>query len=388
MEPKLSGRKRALVTGGAGLIGSHTVDLLRRDGWQVRVLDNLEPITHRQGRPSWIPDTVDFRHADVRDRASLTAALQGVDIVFHLAACGGHMPEIAKFVAVNSLGTAQLLEIIRDEKLPVEKVVVASSQAVYREGAARCAAHGLVFPPSRSVEQLTRGDFSVRCPLCGAPTEPVPTPEHAPATGATVYAITKRDQEELVLAWGRQTGIPTVALRYSCTYGPRQSPSNPYAGVIAIFATRLLNGLPPVLYEDGWQSRDLCYVEDVARANLIAASTDRLDGRAVNVGSGRATAIRDLATLVADGVGVPIDPVCPGEFRPGEIRHLIADIEIIRATGWEPEVDLETGVARYLAWLHQQGSQRDMFEAAATGLRARGIVQRIPPSAARSGAAG
>jgi dTDP-L-rhamnose 4-epimerase len=368
---------RALVTGGAGLIGSHLVDLLLREGWTVRVLDNLEPQTHRHGKPPWIPTAAEFVQTDIRDRAAVRQALEGVEVVFHQAAYGGYMPEISKYVAVNSFGTAQLLEIIRDENLPVRKVIVASSQAVYREGAARCPVHGLVFPEPRRIERQRLGDFAVRCPWCDAAAEPAPTPESAPFGGETTYAITKLDQERLVLAWGRQTGIPTVALRYSCTYGPRQSIFNPYTGVIAIFTTRLLNGQPPILYEDGAQTRDLCFVEDVARANLLAASSDALDGLPVNIGSGRATTVRALAEQIADALDIRLAPVARGEFRPGEMRHLTADISRATAIGYAPEVGLATGLARYLDWIRTQGDVRDYFAAAEPILRAKRIVQRI-----------
>jgi dTDP-L-rhamnose 4-epimerase len=367
---------RALVTGGAGLIGSHLSDLLLAEGYGVRILDNLEPQTHRKGKPYWIPAEAEFLDADVRDPEALYAALEDVDIVFHQAAYGGYMPEIAKYVHINSFGTAQMLEIIRDENLPVRKVVVASSQAVYREGAATCPVHGLVFPQARSAEQLVAGDYAVRCPVCGAPTTPTETPEEAPTGGETVYAITKVDQERLVLTWGRQTGIPTVALRYSCTYGPRQSIFNPYTGVIAIFATRLLNGQPPVLYEDGEQTRDFCYVADVARANLLAATTDELDGLPANVGSGRATTIREVARMVADALCVPIEPIARGEVRPGEMRHLISGISRARTIGFEPWVDLADGVQRYLEWIETQGDVRDYFAEAEPILREKRIVHR------------
>lgn len=385
-QPRANGR-RALVTGGAGLIGSHLVDLLLREGWAVRVLDNLEPQTHRRGKPAWVPPAAEFLAADIRDRAAVAAALRGIDVVFHQAAYGGYMPEISKYVAVNSFGTAQLLEIIRDENLPVAKVVVASSQAVYPEGAAVCPAHGLVFPPVRPVAQLRAGDFAVHCPRCGAATTPAPTPEDAPIGGETVYAITKAGQERLVLTWGRQTGVPTVALRYACAYGPRQSLFNPYTGVIAIFATRLLNGQPPILYEDGEQTRDFCFVEDIARANLLAATTDALDGLPVNVGSGRATTIRAVAATLADALGVAIAPVARGEFRPGEIRHLTADITRAGAMGYAPETDLATGIRRYLDWIAAQGRVQDYFAAAEPILRAKRIVQPVaahcPPDGER-----
>jgi len=368
---------RALVTGGAGLIGSHIADLLIREGWLVRIFDSLEPQTHRKLKPAWIPETAEFIEADIRDRTATTAALRDIDVVFHEAAYGGYMPEIGKFVEVNSFGTAQMLEIIRDECLPVKKVIVASSQAVYSEGAANCPQHGPVFPTVRGVEQLSCGDFSVHCPQCGLETTSVPTPEEAPIGGETVYAITKVDQERLVLTWARQTGIPAVALRYSCTYGPRQSIFNPYTGVIAIFCIKLLNNQPPVLYEDGCQTRDLCFVEDIARANLLAATTDKLDGLALNVGTGKAAAIREVARLISDALNIHIEPTAPGEFRPGEMRHLISDITRIRSLGFTPEVDLETGIARYMDWIRAQANVRDYFAAAESTLRSKGIVHQV-----------
>ncbi len=377
---QLTPGKRALVTGGAGLIGSHLSDLLLEQGYRVRIFDNLEPNTHRNGKPPWIAPEAEFLHADIRDRKAVRSALEGVDVVFHQAAYGGYMPEMAKYVEVNSFGTAQMLETIRDENLPVEKVVVASSQAVYREGAADCPEHGLVFPDTRPADQLARGDYTVRCPVCGEPSDPVPTPEEAPMGGETVYAITKSDQERLTLAWGRQTGIPAVALRYSCTYGPRQSVFNPYTGVIAIFATRLLNGQPPVLYEDGGQTRDLCFVGDVARANLLAAEGDALDGLPVNVGSGRATTIREVAEMVAESLDVQIEPLIRGEFRPGEMRHLTSDISRIRKAGYEPGVDLMQGIEQYIGWIRDQGDVRDYFAEAEKVLREKRIVHEVGPT--------
>lgn len=371
-----SGR-RALVTGGAGLIGSHIVDRLLREGWAVRVLDNLEPQTHRFGRPAWVADGVEFVQGDVRDQATVAASLRDIDVVFHQAAYGGFMPEIAKYIDVNSSGTARMLELIRDQRLPIRKVVVASSQVVYAEGAATCRACGLVFPATRPVEQLRRGDFSVHCPHCGGRTAPVPTPEQAPLGGETAYAISKVAQERLVLAWGRQSGIPTVALRYSCTYGPRQSVFNPYTGVIAIFCTRLLNRRPAVFYEDGDQTRDFCFVEDVAEANLIAATSSAWDGLPVNVGSGRATSVRELHELLSSALEIRLAPTLGGEFRPGEIRHLTSDISRARAAGYAPKTDLASGLGRYLDWIRAQADVRDYFAAAEPILRTKGIVHRI-----------
>jgi dTDP-L-rhamnose 4-epimerase len=368
---------RALVTGGAGLIGSHIVDLLLREGWTVRVLDNLEPQTHRRGKPAWINEHAQFIHGDMRDCDTLAAALDKIDIVFHQAAYGGYMPEIAKYVHVNSLGTAQMLELIRERNLPIKKIVAASSQAVYSEGAGECPRHGLVFPPIRPVEQLRKGDWQVHCPICGAVTKSVPTPEHAPVGGETVYGLTKVDQEKLVLLWGKQVGIPTVALRYSCTYGPRQSMFNPYTGVIAIFCTRLLNNLPPVLYEDGEQTRDFSFVEDIAEANLLAAETDKLDGMAVNVGSGRGVPIREIAETISAALEIDIEPEARGEFRPGEMRHLTSDTSKIKSVGYKPRIELAEGIARYIDWIKAQRDVRDYFSEAEKILKSKGVVHRV-----------
>ena len=313
----------------------------------------------------------------MRDRATMTAALKDIDVVFHQAAYGGYMPEIAKYVQVNTFGTAQMLEIIREENLPIKKIVVASSQAVYSEGAATCPEHGLVFPTGASGRAIAHRRLVGALPALRRLTTSAPTPENAPVGGETVYGLTKVDQEKLVLLWGKQIGIPTVALRYSCTYGPRQSIFNPYTGVIAIFCTRLLNDLPPVLYEDGEQTRDFSFVEDIARANLLAATTDKLDGLPVNVGSGRGVPIREVAEQISDALGIHIAPETNGEFRPGEMRHLTSGTERIRAAGYQPQVDLATGIGRYLDWIRAQTDVRDYFSEAADILRSKGIVHRV-----------
>jgi dTDP-L-rhamnose 4-epimerase len=229
----------------------------------------------------------------------------------------------------------------------------------------------------RPLEQLQRGDWQVHCPLCGEITKSAPTPENAPVGGETVYGLTKVDQEKLVLLWGKQVGIPTVALRYSCTYGPRQSIFNPYTGVIAIFCTRLLNKLPPVLYEDGKQTRDFSFVEDIARANLLAAESDKLDGLAVNIGSAEGTPIRQVAEILGDLLKIDIKPEARGEFRPGEMRHLTSDTAKARSAGYEPRVALQEGIACYIEWIRSQSDIRDYFSEAEQILKSKGIVHRV-----------
>lgn len=369
-------RPTALVTGGAGLIGSHIVDQALAAGWDVRILDNLQRQTHRDGKPPWVPREAEFVQGDVRNRKVWAAALDGIDVVFHQAAYGGYMPEIAKFIDSNGVGTALLLETIRDRELPVRKVVVASSQAVYNEGAYHCPQHGHFYGRTRPIAQLERGDFAMHCPTCGAASAPAPTDEEAPTGGENVYAISKMVQERLAVSWGRATGIPVVALRYSCTYGPRQSLFNPYTGVIAIFCTRLANDLPPVVYEDGRQSRDLIFVEDVARANLLVADDPRADGQVFNVGTGEAAGIGDLARLLAAKLGKAIEPEIPGEFRPGEMRALISDASRIGRLGFAPRVALDEGIDRYLDWVRAQGPIAEYFGRAERMLRRRRVVKR------------
>ena len=368
--------RTALVTGGAGLIGSHIVDRALAAGWDVRILDNLQRQTHRDGKPPWVPREAELVQGDVRNRKVWERALDGIDVVFHQAAYGGYMPEIAKFIDSNGVGTALLLETIRDRELPVRKLVVASSQAVYNEGAYRCPEHGHFYGRTRPIAQLERGDFAMHCPTCGAASAPAPTDEEAPTGGENVYAISKMVQERLAVSWGRATGIPVVALRYSCTYGPRQSLFNPYTGVIAIFCTRLANDLPPVVYEDGRQSRDLIYVEDVARANLLVANDPRADGQIFNVGTGEAAGIGDLARLLAAKLGKSIEPEIPGAFRPGEMRALISDASRIGKLGFAPRVALDEGIGRYLDWVRAQGPIAEYFGRAERMLRRRRVVKR------------
>src|SRR5258708_25369689 len=284
---------------------------------------------------------------------------------------------MARAVEVNSLGPARLLEAIRNRTLPVRKLVVASSQAVYVEGAVKCPTHGVLHPKRRTEAAMAAGRFDVPCPACGGPTDSVSTPESAPTGGETVYAITKADQERLTLSWSRQAGIPAVALRFACTYGPRQSVFNPYTGVIAVFCTRLMNGLAPVLYEDGEQTRDLCSVGDIGRACLLAAESDKLDGLPVNVGSGRPTSVRRLAEILSDLLEAHIEPEIPGAFRPGEMRALTPDTSLAAAAGFEAAVDLEQGLERYVAWLRRQGPVRERFGESLEHLRSRRMVHGV-----------
>jgi dTDP-L-rhamnose 4-epimerase len=367
---------KALVTGGAGLIGSHIVDLLLRKGYAVRILDNLEPSTHFEGRPPWIPAEAEFIQGDMRSTDDVRRALQGVEIIFHQAAYGGFALEMTKMTDVNATGTARLFEVIRTDGLDIKKIVVASSQAVYGEGKYLCPQCGLCYPEPRPLEQMERRDWEPHCPGCDAPLSPVPIDESAPVKLIGTYHLTKYFEERLTLALGREWGIPAVALRYMLTYGPRQSVFNPYTGICSIFSTRLLNNLPPVLYEDGEQSRDFVFVEDVAQANVAVMESDAANGRVFNVGTGRPTTIRQFAELLRAAYGATAQPSLPGQFRPMDFRHLVADITALRSIGWEPAVSVEEGVRRYAEWILSMKRPAEYFTQAEASLKRARVVRQ------------
>ncbi|HLG12939.1 MAG TPA: NAD-dependent epimerase/dehydratase family protein [Blastocatellia bacterium] len=366
---------KALVTGGAGFIGSHLVDLLLERGYQVRVFDNLELPTHKAGLPAYLAPAAEFVLGDMRDRDAVAKALQGVDVVLHLAATGGFTPRIADYMAANSLGTAQMLETIRDNRLPVRKIVVASSISVYGEGKYRCAHHGDLFPRVRPVNQMERREWEVKCPHCGASLSPVLTDEETPVNPATAYGISKYDQERLVLMFGAQTGIPTVALRYFVTYGPRQSVHNPYTGICSIFSSRIMNDLPIVIYEDGNQTRDFVFVRDVARANVFVLEESRADFGVFNVGTGQATTVVGLADALRECLGREAQVEVPNRFRPGEVRHMVADAGKLARLGFRAECSVREGLRQYVEWLREQGPLPEYFANAERELEAAGVVR-------------
>lgn len=354
-----------LVTGGAGFIGSHLADRLLAAGHRVRALDNLTPQVHGgPGRPTYLAEDVELVLGDVRDRDAVRRALDGVDSVVHLAArvgVGQSMYEIADYVGENSAGTAVLLEALLDR--PVRKLVVASSMSIYGEGLYDV---GEVAPRAR--EQLERREWEP------AGAQPVPTPETKRPDLASVYALTKYDQERLALVFGAAYEVPVVALRLFNVYGTRQALSNPYTGVLAIFASRLLNGKAPLVFEDGRQRRDFVAVEDVARAFELALTTEGADGRAVNVGSGRSVTVLELAEKLAGVLGRPIEAELTGKYRVGDIRHCFADISLARETlGFEPQGRLEEGMRVLAQWLEGQVAT-DRVDAARAELESRGLT--------------
>ena len=366
---------KTLVTGGAGFIGSHTIDLLLQQGNKVRILDNLTPPVHVEGQlPTYVPRDAEFILGDVRDRAAWERALDGVDAVFHFAAYQDYLTDFSKFFHVNTVGTALLYEIIVEKKLPIRKIVVASSQATYGEGKYECPTDGVQYPPLRPVEQLMRREWEPRCPVCGGTLKMLPTDE-ARVNPHNQYAMSKYTQEMLALNFGRRYNIPSVALRFSIVQGPRQSFRNAYSGALRIFTTRLLSQHAPICYEDGEQLRDYVSVHDVARANVLVIQDPRADYQVFNVGGGRAISVVEFARLVARRMGVSIAPEIPGQFRFGDTRHIVSDIGKLRALGWEPRVALEEIADEYIAWASTQPDVRDYYVDAEREMKKMGTIR-------------
>jgi len=371
--------RNVLITGGAGFIGSHLADELLAAGYRVRALDNLTPQVHGDARkrPAYLAKEVELVVGDVRDHASVVRALDGIDAVFHFAAAvgvGQSMYEIERYTSVNNIGTAVLMECL--VKQPVAKLVVASSMSVYGEGLFRTARGVTTDGAGRTLEQLKASDWEVHDPE-GAPLEPVPTPETKSVCLESVYALSKYDQERMTLLLGRAYGIPTVALRFFNVFGTRQALSNPYTGVLAIFASRLLNGNRPLLFEDGKQRRDFVSVQDVARAGRLALESEDASGIVLNIGSGRPRTILEIARLMAEVVGArQLTPDITGRYRMGDIRHCFADISRARRVlGYEPRVQLEDGLSDLAAWLRTQvGLAKDHASVARAELDARGFL--------------
>lgn len=369
--------KRVLVTGGAGFVGSHLVDALLREGHQVRVFDNLSSQVHPEGKPGYLSTEIEFVRGDMRDLDAVRHALTNIDVVFHKAAAvgvGQSMYEIAQYMGANTQGTANLLQAILDSKRDLEKLVVASSMSIYGEGKYACPKHGAMAPAPRPLEQLRRKQWETRCAECDAALEPIATDESKPLQCTSIYALSKKDQEEMCLLFGRTYGLPVVALRYFNIYGTRQALSNPYTGVAAIFAARLLNGSAPMVFEDGAQQRDFVSVHDIVRANLLALQRKEADGLAINVGSGSPISISQVATALAQSLGARTDAEITGKYRAGDIRHCFADISLARRVlAYEPQFQFADGIRELAQWLGSQ-SAADRVDDATQQLTAFGLT--------------
>lgn len=347
---------RVLITGGAGFVGSHLCDRLLADGYEVRLFDALVEQVHGGRRPAYLNPQAELRVADVRDADALRDALAGVDVVVHLAAAvgvGQSMYSLTHYVGTNVMGTAQLLELLVRERRPLRRLVVASSMSVYGEGRYECAACGPREPEPRALEQLRRAAWELLCPDCRAPLAPRPTPESKRLDPRSVYAVSKRDQEELALVTGRSLGLSTVALRFFNIYGARQALSNPYTGVGAIVASALLNAERPMIFEDGLQQRDFVHIDDVVQACVLAIEHTDVSGLALNVGSGMAIRLLDLVAALQGVIpgAAGLEPQVLGRFREGDIRSCYADIALARERlGYAPRVALAQGVRTLAEW--------------------------------------
>ncbi len=370
---------KALVTGGAGFIGSHIVDELVKGGHDVRVFDSLDPQVHGKGakKPGYLNPKAEFVKGDVTDKGALAKALEDIEVVFHEAAAvgvGQSMYQISYYVSNNNVGTSNLLELLADGKHGVKKMLVAASMSSYGEGAYSCQGCGTVYPPLRTAEQMEKRDWELHCPNCGKAAKPIPTPETKPQHCNSIYALTKKDQEEMLLMIGKTYGIPAVALRYFNVYGPRQSLSNPYTGVAAIFMSRIKNGNRPIVYEDGLQTRDFISVHDIARANVLAMEKSAADYEVFNVGSGIPHPIKSIAEMIARTFGSKIAPEITNTFRKGDVRHCYADTsKIKKKLGFTPSVSFEAGMCELIEW-SRKAEAVDKFESAQKELSARGLV--------------
>lgn len=368
-----------LVTGGAGFIGSHLVDALVESGHPVRILDSLVEQVHGGKIPEHLNPSAEFLKADVCDAHAVSNALAGIDVVYHQAAevgVGQSMYEIVKYVKTNDLGTAVLLEEMIKRPSQFKKLVVASSMSIYGEGAYRCDNCTVVVTPFlRSEEKLAAHEWDYTCEKCGSEIVPIGTSEEKPLFPTSVYAVSKQDQEQYCLSVGRAYNIPTVAFRYFNVYGTRQALSNPYTGVCAIFSSRFLNDQAPLVFEDGEQTRDFVHVSDIVRANLLALETHKGDYEMFNIGTGRPSSVKDIARLIAKGLGKDIEPEIVGKSRAGDIRHCVADIsKARRLLGYEPKVVLEDGLKELLAWVQGQEAQ-DRVSSATAELAAHSLVK-------------
>jgi dTDP-L-rhamnose 4-epimerase len=364
---------RVLLTGGAGFIGSHLVDRFLADGFRVRVLDSLDPKVHPYGRPAYLAANAEFIQGDVTDSSTLLAALRDVDFVSHQAAYQDYMPDFSRFLHVNAVGTALIFELIVKHRLPVKKVIVASSQAVYGEGQYLCETHGAFSPAPRSLHQLQAAQWEVQCPSCGKDGKSQLLKEEY-NNPYNQYAVSKISQEKTALGLGWLHGIPVVALRYSITQGPRQSLFNQYSGVCRIFVSRASRGEPLLIYEDGRQTRDFVHIRDVVEANMLVLESEQANFQAFNVGGGRAVTILEYAQAVRDKVKLDLEFRVSGECRRGDNRHSVSSIEKLESIGWRPKRNLSQILDDFIAWVEQIGGVPNVASDAYGDMKKAGVV--------------
>jgi dTDP-L-rhamnose 4-epimerase len=372
--------ERILITGGAGFVGSHLADDLAARGYQVTLFDNLEPQVHGAGasRPPYLDPKHTLVVGDVRDAAALGPLVRAADVVVHLAAMvgvGQSMYQVRRYTDVNAMGMATLLDLLVEDRAQVRKLLVASSMSIYGEGAYQCSECGPVAPKLRPSTQLQAGEWEMRCPRCGGAAEPRPTDEDKPLYPTSIYAINKRDHEEMALAFGHAYELPAVALRFFNIYGSRQALTNPYTGVAAIFSGRMLAGETPVVYEDGLQQRDFVHVSDIVQACRLSIEQPAADYQVLNVGTGQPVSVLDVGRLIATELGWTSGFEVTRKFRAGDIRHCYADISRITSLlGYRPTYRFEDGVRELVQWVRAQQGQASSGDPTAQ-LAAYGLVR-------------
>ncbi len=373
---------RVLITGGAGFIGSHLVDFLLAKNYEIVVYDVLEPQVHGMNDrpPNYLAKNITFLKNDIRNKDILSESLKDIDAIIHLASMvgvGQSMYQIDKYVDVNILGTARLLDILVNKPNTIKKFVLASSMSTYGEGSYICENCEQVNPELRSVTQLERGEWELFCPICGKKAKPIPTNESKPQVCTSIYALNKKEQEKMCMLIGETYGINTTALRLFNVYGSRQALSNPYTGVCAIFSSRLLNGNRPIIYEDGNQMRDFVHVRDVCKAFYLSLTKRRAKNQIFNVGTGEAVSIKQIAETLARYINPEIKPIVSNKFRPGDIRHCFADISKISSElGYKADITFKEGIHELIEWVKlQQGKAKDKSDKAYTELKEKGLLK-------------
>ncbi len=369
-------QKKVLVTGGAGFIGSFIVDELITRKHKVTILDNLDPQVHNGVVPAYLNKQAKFVKGDILDRKLLSSLVADSDVIFHEAAAvgvGQSMYQIEHYMDVNSQGTALLLDVLVNQKNSVKKLVVAASMSSYGEGLYECKKCGLIKPTLRLEEQMKEGRWELVCRKCGQEMKPIPTTEETIMDPNSIYALSKKNQEDMALMIGRTYGIPTVALRYFNVYGPRQSLSNPYTGVAAIFMSRLKNNNKPVIYEDGMQTRDFVSVHDIVQANMLAMESEAANYNVFNVGTGIPRTIKSIAEDLSRLLGKKISPDITNKYRKGDVRYCYSDISKIKKLGFKPKTSFEDGLKELIVWSSDIKAD-DKFEQAATELKNKGLI--------------
>jgi dTDP-L-rhamnose 4-epimerase len=374
---------KVLITGGAGFIGSNLALQLLKLGYEVTVLDNLSEQIHGDASSSSlyqsIKDKVTFIKGDVRNKEDWEKALPNQNIVVHLAAetgTGQSMYEVQKYVDVNINGTALFLDYLVNQKHNVQKVIIASSRAIYGEGKYHCSTHGAVYPIERKENDLLKADFEPKCPICGTTVSLVATDENSKIHPSSVYGITKQNQEQMVLNVCKSINIPAVAYRYQNVYGPGQSLKNPYTGILSIFSTQIRNGNNINIFEDGLESRDFVFIDDVVNATILGIQKEEANFEVFNVGSGVATTVSEVASTLKNFYNAPIEIKVTGNFRLGDIRHNYADLSKIKnKLGFEPQFDFQQGVKQFVDWVQSQEIMEDKYSQSIEEMKAKGLFK-------------